>query len=289
MRSTTLIPAAVLAILLGALLGCTPASGPGGGGHRPDDDDAGDDDTFGDDDDDDTGGPDDIDLTGIWAQRFCQNEHYDTALGSAEGTRVTIARIDMVHAGRDLHETSEVCSVSVPPVADVAVTFPPPLIDGIPILETSRTLEANEVGVAYENLDDPLIQLIAWHPDGNASSEPLPSDPGDPRVFDIDHDGLPGGTVEVDAGFIDGQMYVVARTIIWIDGVVVSEVEISGGVEAASEQVTIGASNALFEQTATVTQMPGSTFQKVAIDAGMNCDAIVAQANAIFGACPAFP
>jgi len=93
----------------------------------------------------------------------------------------------------------------------------------------------------------------------------------------------------VDAGFIDGQMYVVARTIIWIDGVVVSEVEISGGVEAASEQVTIGASNALFEQTATVTQMPGSTFQKVAIDAGMNCDAIVAQANAIFGACPAFP
>lgn len=289
MRSSNSLPCVLLVVLLGALLGCTTASGPGGGTHRPDDDDAGDDDTFGDDDDDDTGGHQGVDLTGVWAQRFCQNEHYDTALGSADGTRVTIARIDLVHAGNDLHETSEVCGLSVPPVGEVQVTFPDALIDGIPVLETSRTLGSNDIGAAYENLDDPLVQLVAWHPDGDASNEPLPTDPSDPRVFDIDHDGLPGGTVYVDAGFLNGEMYVAARTILWIDGEVISETEIAGTVEAVSEQVTLGASNVLFEQTADVTQMPGSTFRKVAIDAGMNCDAIVAQANALFGPCPTFP
>ena len=268
------------------MLGCT-ADGPGGGGNRPgDDDDAGgDDDTFG--DDDDAGGG--IDLTGVWAQRFCQNEHYSTALGDADGTRVTLARIDLVHAGNDLHETSEACSVAVPPVGEVEVSFPGPLIDGIPPVETSRTLPFNDVGAPYENLDDPLVQLIAWHPDGNPSNEPLPTDPADPRVYDIDHDGRPGGTVLVDAGFLDGEMYVVARTIMWIDGEVISEDEIAGSVEAESQQVTLGASNALFEQTADVTQMPGSSFQKIAIDPGMNCDQIVAQEIALFGPCPAFP
>ena len=274
-----------------ALLGCTTDGN--GGNHRPgggDDDDAAGDDDAGDDDvgDDDTGGGG-INLTGIWAQRFCQNEHYSTALGDADGTRVTIARIDLVHAGNDVHETSEACSIAVPPVGEVEVFFPTALVDGIPPVETSRTLDFNDVGAPYENLDDPLVQVVAWHPDGNASNEPLPTDPTDPRVYDIDHDGLPGGTVLVDAGFLDGEMYVVARSIMWIDGEVVSEDEISGSVEAASEQITLGASNALFEQTADVTQMPGSTFQKIAVGAGMSCDQIVAQEMALFGPCPTFP
>ncbi len=282
-------PFVLILALLGFVFGCATESGPGGPNHpnlNGDDDDA-----WGDGDDDDThgGGGNDIDLTGVWAQRFCQNEHYDTALGAADGTRVTIARIDLTHAGYDVYETSEVCDIWVPPVGEVVVSFPQALIDGIPTLDTARTLDDNAIGTPYENLDDPLVQVVAWNPTGDPAHDPIPTDDHDSRIYDIDHDGLPGGTVYVDAGFLDGEMYVVARTIMWIDGEVVSEDEISGTVEAESEQVTIGASNVLFEVSTTVDQMPGSTFQKVRIDPGLSCDAIVAQENAIFGACPTFP
>jgi len=261
----------------------------------PGDDDGGDDDDAADDDagDDDAGDDDadaSFDLSGVWAQRFCQNEHYDTALGSEDGTRVTLARIDLEHEDYWLYETSEVCAVQVPPMGEVEVTFPQALIDGIPTVESARELDRNEAGAVYENVGDPLIQLIAWHPDGDAATDPVPTDASDPRVFDMDNDGLPGATALIDVSILSGEMYVVARTLITVDGTVVDEDLISGTVDAQSQQNTLGASNSLFEQSAVVTSMAGSTFQKVRIDPGTNCDAIIAQADTIFGGpCPAFP
>jgi len=275
----------VLLLILGLVAGCPagddddgPPGGGGGGG--------GDDDVM--DDDDAHGG---LDLTGVWAQRFCQNEHYDTALGSDDGTRVTLARTDMTQDGRLLYETSEACDIYVPQIGEVVIEFPDPLINAIPAVETVRELDVDAVGAIYENSDDPLVQLIAWNPTGDPISEPIPTSAGDARVYDMDHDGNPGATALIEViGILTGEMYVVARAVMWVDGTVVSNEEISGSVEADSEQVTIGASNAMFEQSADVTQMPGSTFMKVKIDPGTNCAAIVASADSIFGGpCPAYP
>lgn len=274
-------------LLLGLLLGCpTEYTGGGKPGGGDDDDTGGDDDDTG---DDDTSGHEGLDLSGTWAQRFCQNEHYDTALGSDDGTRVTVARIEIDHVGTTLHETSEACAVWIPPMGEIQVTFPDALVHAIPPIETSRPLAANEVGAVYENQADPLIQLIAWHPDGDPATEPIPTDASDPRVFDMDNDGYPGGTALIVVSVLEGEMYVVARTLVRVDGTVVSAEEISGSVDALSEQVTLGASHAMFEQSADVTQMPGSTFKKVKIDPGLNCDAIEAQVNDLFGPCPTFP
>ncbi len=279
----------ILAILiLGLLSACGTDGGGGNNPPGPQGDDDDDDDFIGGDDDDAVGG---MELSGVWAQRYCQNEHYDTALGADDGTRVSIARTDMTQDGRLLYETSQVCDLSVPQIGSVVVEFPDALIDAIPVMETVRELDVNAVGAIYENSDDPLVQLIAWHPDGDAMTEPVPTDAQDPRVFDMDHDGFPGATAEIEVlGILSGQMYVVARTIMWVDGTVVSETEISGTVEADSEQNTLDASDDMFNQSTDVTQMPGSTFMKVKIDPGTNCDAIVATADSIFGGpCPAFP
>ena len=280
----------VLLLILGLVAGCPAGddddNGPPGPG---DDDDAhGDDDVMDDDDDDGQGG---LDLTGVWAQRYCQNEHYDTALGSDDGTRVSLARTDMTQEGRLLYETSEVCDVYVPQIGSVVVEFPDALVDAIPVMETVRELDVDAIGAIYANSDDPLVQLIAWNPTGDPLNEPIPTTATDSRVYDMDHDGLPGATALIEViGILTGEMYVVARTAMWVDGTVVSNEEISGSVEADSEQVTIGASAAMFEQSADVTQMAGSTFKKVKIDPGTNCAAIVASADAIFGgACPSFP
>jgi len=275
-------------MILGLLSACGTDNG-GGGGNGPPGPQGDDDDFIGDDDDDDVVGG--MNLTGVWAQRYCQNEHYDTALGADDGTRISLARTDMTQDGRLLYETSEVCDVYVPQVGSVVVEFPDALIDAIPVMDTVRELDVNAVGAIYENSDDPLVQLIAWHPDGNEMTDPLPTDAQDPRVFDMDHDGLPGATALIEVlGILSGEMYVVARTIMWVDGTVVSETEISGSVEADSEQNTIGASDDMFDQSADVTQQPGSTFKKVKIDAGTNCQTIVATADSIFGGpCPTFP
>jgi hypothetical protein len=273
-------------LILGLLsFGCATSDDDDGGPPGPHGDD---DDVLGDDDDVVAGG---LDLGGVWAQRFCQNEHYDTALGADDGTRITLARTELDQDGRLLYETSEACDVQVPQVGTVVVDFPSALIDAIPPTETVRELDVDAVGAVYENSDDPLVQLIAWHADGDAMGEPIPTDAADPRVFDMDHDGNPGATVLIEViSILEGEMYVVARTVMWVDGTVVSDEEISGTVQADSEQITIGASNAMFEQSATVTQMAGSTFAKIKIDPGTNCEAIVASADSIFGGpCPTFP
>lgn len=274
-------------VLFLSILGLLCACGTDGGGNDPPGPNGDDDDFIGDDDDA-VGG---LDLSGVWAQRYCQNEHYDTALGSDDGTRISLARTEMTQDGRLLYETSEVCDVAVPQVGSVVVDFPDALIDAIPVMDTVRELDVNAIGASYENSDDPLVQLIAWHPDGDEMTDPLPTDAQDPRVFDMDHDGLPGATTLIEVlGILSGEMYVVARTIMWVDGTVVSADEISGTVEADSEQNTIGASDDMFDQSADVTQQPGSTFMKVKIDAGTNCQSIVADADSIFGGpCPTFP
>ena len=285
MRTRSLLLLLVLGLVAGCPAGDDDDNGPPGPGD--DDSQADDDDTQGDDDDTQGG----LDLTGVWAQRYCQNEHYETALGSDDGTRISLARTDMTQDGRLLYETSEVCDVYVPQIGEVVITFPDALVNAIPTMETVRELDVNAIGAVYQNADDPLVQLIAWHPNGDPLSEPIPENASDSRVYDMDNDGLPGATVLIEVmGLLSGEMYVVARTAMWVDGTVVSNEEISGTVDADSEQVTIGASDALFEQSADVTQMAGSTFKKVKIDPGTNCAAIVASADSIFGgACPTFP
>jgi hypothetical protein len=240
--------------------------------------------------------PTEVNLTGVWAQRFCQNEHYKTSLGEDEGTRVVIGRIQLDHTGNTVTEVSEACAVLIPQMGKIQVTFPEALVSSIPDIHTVRTLETNSVGDPYENNDDPLIQLIAWNPSsGDPENEELPQDENDSRIYDQDGDGQVGATanIHVDLGSgIDCDIYVVARTVIRVDGSVVSPTEISGDASSVSaDQVTLDATNFLCQTGAEITQLAGSTFKKVKLsDPNMTCAQIVAQMDSIFGGpCPALP
>jgi len=232
-----------------------------------------------------------LNLTGTWAQRNCQNEHYQTTLGGGDGTRVSIALITLTQTGLTVTESAKVCDLRVPPITGTQVTFPAAAINSIPQINTTKTLDKDAVGAKYETGTDPLIQLVAWNPSSNPASEALPTVPTDPRVYDQDSDGKPGATVLIDAGILGrGELYVVARAVMNLTGTVKSPTEISGTMHFTSEQVTLDASKPIFKATTTVTEQAGSTFKKVKLPTTMTCDQVVSQENTFFGgACPAYP
>lgn len=80
----------------------------------------------------------------------------------------------------------------------------------------------------------------------DVSTEALPIDPDDPRVWDQDEDGFPGMTVNVNLlGFIKAQIYVVQRVQYELSGTVVSADRVEGIIEWSDEQVVLGATNSL--------------------------------------------
>lgn len=74
----------------------------------------------------------------------------------------------------------------------------------------------------------------------------LPTEAGDPRVWDQDGDGHPGLTVEVTAvGLVAGETYVVQRLEFALLGRIANDDAVSGSMSWMSEQNVVGASNPL--------------------------------------------
>ncbi|MEX1294951.1 MAG: hypothetical protein AB1Z67_02150 [Candidatus Limnocylindrales bacterium] len=102
-------------------------------------------------------------------------------------------------------------------------------VDGV--LRISRPPTPTPIGI---RLDDP-------------ATEPLPSDPEDPRVVDDDGDGEPGVTVSIDIGAgIVGEIYIARREIFEYEATQVEPDLLTGTVTDTSEQLVIGANNPLF-------------------------------------------
>lgn len=119
----------------------------------------------------------------------------------------------------------------------------------------------------------------------NPETETLPSDGSDPRVFDQDEDGHPGVTVK-KSGFPSGDIYVVQRQRSSYAGAVKSDGLLEGNVVNDVEQKVIGASSSLLKIDVPSWQDPDlskSTVKMVRLDEKLTCDALVAQAGALFG------
>ncbi len=118
-------------------------------------------------------------------------------------------------------------------------------------------------------------------------TDPLPTDAGDPRVRDDDHDGNPGITVHARAfGFIAGDVYIIQRLRTRLVGNVVSPDRIEGYVEGSVEQVILGATNSLF--LGTVSSQPNpvrshSYFVLRRVNPAWACDEILFDRAALFG------
>ena len=87
----------------------------------------------------------------------------------------------------------------------------------------------------------------------NPHTDPLPVGPYDPRVVDMDGDGIPGFTVPVVAlGLIAGDTYVIQRLRYRIISQLIEPDRIEGTIEWTSDQIVIGATDMMlmmgFEQ-----------------------------------------
>ena len=156
-----------------------------------------------------------------------------------------------------------------------------------------RSLDAVLAQANVAESENPMRFVQSWTIElhgvelDNPESDPLPTAANDPRVFDQDGDGKPGITVEARAfGFISGDVYMIERLRIRLDGEVVSLDWIEGQIEGTVEQVIIGASNRLFLGLIQSRPDPVSThsfFILKRIDPAWTCEDILAHREELFG------
>ena len=79
------------------------------------------------------------------------------------------------------------------------------------------------------------------------ANEALPTDPLDPRIFDVDGDGNPGVTSKVKVSEdLEGEIYIARREIFAYDLTQESPDRLVGHITDRSEQLVFGASDPMF-------------------------------------------
>jgi len=112
----------------------------------------------------------------------------------------------------------------------------------------------------------------------DAQNDVLPTDPKDPRFSDDDHDGHPGVTVQIDVGFIKGQLYLARREIFAYDLTYVADGRFEGVVRDRSEQLTLGAYPSFLAQSGYPVQdadLSKSPIVLQRVDSSYTCDRLM--------------
>ena len=196
-------------------------------------------------------------------------------------TSVVLHRVerDSASDAGGLTATSRYCSVDQAPLGRTRTSLGPAFIEAIPtwssrLLVNGSTAELEEhVVVLGASLDDP-------------GADPLPRDADDPRVVDVDGDGQPGFSVEVE-GIIDGQVYMVQRLVRGLVGELTGGGRMRGTVTIGGGQEVIGASNQILKtftpRFEPDTDESRSTFVWVPVPEGSTCESVLAAAPELFG------
>jgi len=92
----------------------------------------------------------------------------------------------------------------------------------------------------------------------NPATDPLPTDPADPRIVDADGDGHPGVTASISAGggALTGDLYLARREIFAYDLAEQADGSLRGVVRDGSEQLVIDTTNEVFRTPAQWIQDP---------------------------------
>ena len=116
----------------------------------------------------------------------------------------------------------------------------------------------------------------------DVESGPLPEEPDDPGVVDMDDDGNPGVTVFIDNAIVSGQVYIAQRSTTTLRGSWVDADTATGPFETVTESNTLDASNALLrlQGPGNEPQPDKSFFVLMRIEPTLDCAAIDEQAEA---------
>ncbi|MEI8002264.1 MAG: hypothetical protein WCI50_13015 [Actinomycetes bacterium] len=123
------------------------------------------------------------------------------------------------------------------------------------------------------------------------ATDALPTDPGDPRIADDDHDGKPGITVTIRvSASLSGEIYLARREIFAWEGTLVAPGRITGVVTDTSEQLLVGASDPIFAGSAAHwVQHPDLAKSPILlrrVPSGWGCARLVAERSRLFPPTP---
>ena len=179
------------------------------------------------------------DLTGKWA-------YFETAGRLAiapaipdpiANQTIFVALLDVTQTGTDLTIDGLYCDHRVEdPDAIVHTVIPDTYRAALKPFTRMGTFAAGATG-GLRFLSPKLYEVLGADLT-NIETEPLPTDPDDPRVTDDDADGNPGVTVRL-TGIVDGEIYVVNRRWTALDGAPVASDRIEGVVEFEPEEIIL--------------------------------------------------
>ena len=174
--------------------------------------------------------------------------------------------------------TDQPIETSLSDAATQAIKPPPTpvqvdVVDGT--LRVRRAATPTPVGI---RLDDP-------------ENEPLPTDPGDPRIVDDDGDGNPGITVSIKVtDDLTGELYIARREIFAYEAFLTEPDLLAGTVTDDSEQLVIGASDPIFASSpANWGQFPDLSKSPILlrrVDADWDCQRLAAERDTLFPPTP---
>jgi len=137
------------------------------------------------------------------------------------------------------------------------------------------TLRETDEGIAFEGASYVEVRGAALD---DPATDPLPTDPLDPRVIDQDGDGHPGMTVRVTVlGIVEGETYIVQRVQYRLSGWLIGPDRIEGRVEWIDEQSVLAATNPLLEADTLGWPDPDPTahrFVMARVDETWTCEAL---------------
>lgn len=217
---------------------------------------------------------------GFWAQvQYQSGVATLPALGEVDTTTIGTVRLEIRLDPDDasgLVVLTETCHAEISREIDVVqTTIPPSFIEALSITERRARIDGDRfvapsfIELRGVTLDDP--------------SEPLPTEPADPRVLDLDRDGHPGLTVRV-TGLVDGEVYLVQRITSDLDGALAGDT-LDGLVGWQTEESVLGADHPALAMGAPLTPDPdpaASTFRSTRIAGDQGCAWILENAERVF-------
>lgn len=121
-------------------------------------------------------------------------------------------------------------------------------------------------------------------------TDPLPTDPDDPRISDDDGDGNPGVTARITVSDeLEGEIYLARREIFAYDVTEQPDGSLTGVVHDRSEQLVVGASDDLFLTDAEWVQHPDRDKSPIIlepVETSWDCDRLRAERPALFPPTP---
>jgi hypothetical protein len=217
------------------------------------------------------------DLSGTWVMRVQGSQHVSAIGTNLYPKSVFYILTKISQSGTEVISDGRYCDrIEIDqPGTLVPVTIPDKWAHTEkPVHRPGRFVPGND-GVPVLNFPE-LVEIagaVLVHP----STDPLPTDPLDPRVIDEDGDGNPGITVNL-SGIAPGSIYSVQRQITSVVAVAVASDRLEGALTFTSSQVVVDSNpSRLKDLYASSTTLPdlspcSSTFAMVKVGGALSVD-----------------